>query len=86
VPSIPKAGWHLGYFYPPERVVTKLDSMMSQGLADLVPRDTTWIAERMRTGKDLYGRTTVIEYEAPQDVPPHVAAHPEYYRALGWLD
>lgn len=86
-PHIEHGGVHLSYFMTPEQVVTKLDSFMhSQDVAKDVPRDPAWIADKMRNGMDLFGRTVeIVEVDPEPYLPEYVKAHREEYERLGWL-
>ncbi len=86
--TIKDAGYHLSYFLTPEGIADKLDAFMHHAdVAANVPRDPAWIAEKMRAGQDLFGRTTVMERVATNgNLPAVVAANMEKYRALGWVE
>jgi beta-1,4-mannosyl-glycoprotein beta-1,4-N-acetylglucosaminyltransferase len=81
-------GWHLSYFMNPTEVITKLDSFMHHAdVAKDVPRDVDWIAERMGSGEDLFGRTVQITRVDPEPLlPQYVRANRAKYERLGWLE
>lgn len=85
--QIPGMGWHLSYFMTPEQVIVKLNDFMHHAdVAKDVPRDTVWIADKMRNGVDLFGRTVeIIEVDPEPYLPQYVKDHREKYEALGWL-
>lgn len=80
-------GWHLSYFMTPDQVVEKLNAFMHHGdVAKDVPRDAAWIADKMRNGVDLFGRTVeIVEVDPELHLPQYVKDHREKYEALGWL-
>ena len=85
--TVDNAGWHLSYFLTPEGVIDKVDAFMHHAdVAKDMPRDAAWIAERMKKGQDLFGRTTQIEAVPIENtLPEFVLANAPYYQALGWL-
>lgn len=86
VPHLLNAGWHFSYFLTPERVVEKLDAFMHHAdVAKDVPRDPTWIAEKMSAGEDIFGRTVQIDHVPLSDsLPQHLRDNLAHYQALGW--
>lgn len=88
-PTIPNAGWHLSYLMQPEQVVEKIRAFMHHDWADNDPRvlNRDYIAEKMRTGGDIWGRDLEIEYvQFPENLPHPVRENPNKYVALGWLE
>lgn len=82
------AGWHLSYFLTPEKVIEKVDAFMHHAdVAADMPRDTVWVAERMASGLDLFGRTVQIEHVPTSDrLPRYVLDNADKFRAMGWLE
>lgn len=81
-------GWHASYFFTPEGVVDKLNAFMHHDdVARDVPRDPAWIADKMRKGQDLFGRTIQIEHVSPNgNLPAYVCDNIDKYRTMGWVE
>lgn len=81
------AAVHLSYFMTPAGVVDKLNSFMhDKDVARDVPRDAEWIADKMRHGQDLYGRTIKIDYVPDtSDLPEFITSKVDQFSWLmGW--
>lgn len=80
-------GWHFSYFNGAQAILEKIEAFMHHNdVARDVPRDASWIKQRIDAGQDLYARNLPIEYVPLSDtLPIYILEHVDYYKKLGWI-
>jgi beta-1,4-mannosyl-glycoprotein beta-1,4-N-acetylglucosaminyltransferase len=81
-------GWHFSWFGGAQAIVEKVDAFMHAGdVARHMPRDTTYVEDKVNAGLDLFNRVSVNIVRVPlsNTLPRYILDNRAKYEALGWL-
>lgn len=82
------AGWHFSYFGGPQQIIEKHAAFMHHddpGVREL-PHDPAYIAGKVATNQDLYGRDIHIDrVPLGESLPRYIMDNLDKYRAMGWV-